>query len=349
VLDEEGALDELYRRLTPVMDALDGPAEVILVDDGSTDRSYDIMVDLGRRDPRIRAVRLSRNFGHQMAITAGLDHARGNAVIIMDADLQDPPEIVLEMAKRWRDGFEVVYGVRDERAGESRAKVMTARRFYQVMNRLSEIEIPADAGDFRLVDRKIVDAVTAMREHSRYLRGMFAWAGYRQTAVHYQRAARHAGRTKFPFRKMFRFAGDAITSFSAIPLRMTLVLGFVVSLLSVLLGIVAVICKSTGVYVVPGWASIVVGMAFLGGAQLTVLGVTGQYIARIYEEVKQRPLYLVRDSVGFRRPIDPTSMDPVDASGNGRDWSPCPDAGGAAPGRSEHSDRSTISPGVDNG
>jgi polyisoprenyl-phosphate glycosyltransferase len=295
ILDERETLPELHRRLCQVMDELDGSAEIILVDDGSTDGSFDVMRKLHEADDRVRVLRMSRNFGHQIAITAGLDHARGDAVVIMDGDLQDPPEVVPALAEKWREGFEVVYAVRDDREGESRVKLATASWFYRFLGHMSEVGIPRDAGDFRLIDRRVVDAVKAMPEHHRYLRGMFAWVGYDQAGVHYARDARHAGRTKFPMRKMLGFATDGIVSFSTVPLRMTLVLGFLVSLAAFVLAIFAVLAKVTGAYTVPGWASITVGVALLGGVQLTVLGVMGEYIARIHDEVKQRPLYLVRD------------------------------------------------------
>ena len=268
---------------------------MILVDDGSTDGSAEIMRGLHERDDRFTIVRLSRNFGHQVAISAGLDHARGNAVIVMDADLQDPPEVALELAKKWREGFDVVYAVRDDRAGESRTRLAITGRFYRFMSRLSEVPIPVDTGDFRLVDRRALDAVRSMPEHRRYLRGMFAWVGYDQTGVHYQRDARHAGVTKYPYRKLLKLATDGLASFSTVPLRLALNLGFIVSIASFLTGIVALVLRVAGVDAVPGWASIVVGVSFLSGVQLTVLGVMGEYIARIHEEVKQRPLYLVRD------------------------------------------------------
>jgi len=305
VLNERETLPELHRRLDAVMAQLDGPAEVVLVDDGSTDGSFAVMEELHARDPRVKVLRLSRNFGHQIALTAGLDHALGRAVIIMDADLQDPPEVALELARRWREGYDVVYAVRDERDGESRVKLATASWFYRLMGRMSEVPIPIDAGDFRLVDRRAVDAVSSMSEHSRYLRGMFAWVGYDQTGVCYSRSARYAGRTKFPMRKMVSFATDGIVSFSAAPLRLALAFGFFVSAISMLAGGVAIVCRLTGVYETPGWASIIVGMSFLGGIQLTVLGVMGAYIARIYDEVKQRPLYLVRDRLGGDGPKEP--------------------------------------------
>ena len=299
ILDERETLPELYRRLAIVTEQLPGPSEIVLVDDGSTDGSFDVMLGLHRSDPRVKVLRLSRNFGHQMALTAGLDHARGRAVIIMDGDLQDPPEVALELVRRWQEGYEVVYAVRNERVGESWVKRRTATAFYRMINRLSEVEMPQETGDFRLVDREAVDAVTAMREHRRYLRGMFAWIGYRQTGVPYDRDARYAGRTKFSMRRMLAFAIDGIVSFSEVPLRLVLTVGFVVSALSFLLGVGAAAAKLTDAYAAPGWASISVGIAFFSGVQLSVLGVVGIYVARIHEEVKQRPLYLVRDALGL--------------------------------------------------
>jgi dolichol-phosphate mannosyltransferase len=298
VLNEQETLRELYRRLTAVMAQLDGSAEILFVDDGSTDASFAVIEELHARDPRVRAIRLSRNFGHQVALTAGIDHATGNAVILMDADLQDPPEVVPEMARRWREGYEVVYAVRDSRDGESRLKLATAKWFYRSLARMSTTPLAVDAGDFRLVDRRAIDAVMSMREHARYLRGMFAWVGYDQTGVHYSRAPRYAGRTKFPLRRMLAFATDGIVSFSVAPLRFVLALGFFVSAASLLGALVAVVFWLTGAYLVPGWASIAVGIGFTAGIQLTVLGVMGLYVARIYEEVKQRPLYFVRDRIG---------------------------------------------------
>ncbi len=268
------------------------------MDDGSTDGSFDVMRKLHEADDRVRALRLSRNFGHQAAITAGLDHARGNAVVIMDGDLQDPPEVVPALADKWREGFDVVYAVRDEREGESRVKLATANWFYRLLGRMSDVDMPRDAGDFRLIDRRVVDALKAMPEHRRYLRGMFAWVGYDQVGVHYARDARHAGRTKFPMRRMVAFAADGIVSFSTVPLRMTLMLGFLMSAAALVLAGFAVLSKVTGAYTVPGWASITVGVALLGGVQLTVLGVMGEYLARIHDEVKRRPLYLLRDQLG---------------------------------------------------
>ena len=317
VFNERETLDELYRRLVPVLDALDGPAEAVLVDDGSTDGSYELMLSLHERDERFKLVRLSRNFGHQIALTAGLDHARGNAVVMMDADLQDPPEVALELAKRWREGYAVVYAVRERRERETRTKLMTAKLYYRLLGRLTEIDIPRDTGDFRLVDRRALRAMTSMREHNRYLRGMSAWVGFDQTGVQYVRDGRYAGRSKFSLRRMLRFALDGLVSFSTAPLRLTLNLGFLVSVVAFLVGFAAILVKVFDVYAVPGWASLVVVVALLGGVQLTVLGVMGEYVAQIHEEVKRRPLYLVRDRVGLEDVDDPL---PDPALGTGRPW-----------------------------
>jgi glycosyltransferase involved in cell wall biosynthesis len=296
--NEQETLAELVRRLRSVLERLDGEAEVIFVDDGSTDRSYELSLEARDSDPRFKVLRLSRNFGHQIAITAGMDVAAGNAVIVMDADLQDPPEVVLEMAARWREGFDVVYAIRDERAGETWLKRATAAVFYRVFGRMAEVKVPLDVGDFRLVDRRALDAFRAMRETNRYVRGMFSWIGFRQVGVPFERAERFAGSTKYPAAKMIKFATDGIVSFSTAPLRFALKLGFAVSALSFVFAITFLVSKLAGFYSVPGLASIAVVVSFLGGIQLVVLGVMGEYIARIHEEVKNRPLYLVRDAHG---------------------------------------------------
>jgi polyisoprenyl-phosphate glycosyltransferase len=302
IFNEKETLSELVRRLTLLLDTLDGPAEVVLVDDGSSDGSYELMVASRESDPRFKVLRLSRNFGHQIAITAGMDVAAGNAVIVMDADLQDPPEVVLEMAARWREGFDVIYGVREERAGDTRFKKATASAFYRFLRRISNIDVPLDVGDFRLVDRRALEAFKSMRETNRYVRGMFSWIGFRQVGVTFQRDERFAGDTKYPLTKMLKFATDGVVSFSAAPLRFALNLGFAVSALSFAFGVLAVIFKLAGLYSIPGLASIAVFVAFLGGIQLLVLGLMGEYIARIHDEVKDRPLYLVRDTHGLRGP-----------------------------------------------
>jgi glycosyltransferase involved in cell wall biosynthesis len=300
--NEEGVIRALAARLAEVMDLLDGDAEVILVDDGSRDRTYELMLAAADADERFRVVKLSRNFGHQVALTAGVDLAVGDAVIVMDADLQDPPEVVLEMAARWRDGYDVVYAVRDIREGETRFKRATAAAFYRAFNRISEVKVPVDVGDFRLVDRRVLDVFARMRESSRFVRGMFSWIGLRQTGVLYRREERFAGETKYPLRKMLRFAITGVISFSAAPLRAALNLGFFVSFLSFALGVWSVIVKLSGLYQVPGWTSIVVVTTLIGGVQLIVLGVIGEYIGDIHAEVKRRPLYVISELENFPEP-----------------------------------------------
>lgn len=297
VHDEADCLPELIPRLTRLMTALDGPAEVVLVDDGSRDASYDLMLQAHAADQRFRVIQLSRNFGHQAALTAGLDHATGRAVIAMDADLQDPPEVVLELAAKWREGYEVVHAVRSERRGDGAVKRATASLYYSLLQRLSDVEVPVNVGDFRLVDRQALEAFRSMRESNRYVRGLFAWIGYRQTEVPYARAPRYAGTTKYPPRKMMKLAFDGIIGFSTVPLRVALRVGFFLSALSILGGVLAIILKLTGT-LVPGWASLIVAITFVGGIQLFTLGVMGEYLSRIHEEVRARPLYLIRDAHG---------------------------------------------------
>jgi glycosyltransferase involved in cell wall biosynthesis len=297
--NEEGVIAELVARLAAVMDALDEDAETILVDDGSTDRTYELMREAAEADPRFRVVRLSRNFGHQIALTAGVDASAGDAVVVLDADLQDPPEVVLQLAARWREGFDVVYAVRDVRDGETPFKRMTAAAFYRAFNRISEVKVPLDVGDFRLVDRRVLDVFTRMRESNRFVRGMFSWVGLRQTGVLYRRSERFAGETHYPLRKMLRFAMTGVISFSSAPLRVALNLGFLVSGLSFALAGWSLVVKLAGFYNVPGWTSIVVVITLLGGIQLIVLGVIGEYIGDIHVEVKRRPLYVVDELENF--------------------------------------------------
>jgi len=299
IYNEQESLTALVDRLRPVLDKLDGPAEVVLVDDGSRDASYPMMIEINRRDPRFKIVQLSRNFGHQIAITAGMDLASGQAVVVMDADLQDPPEVILELAERWQEGYDVVYAVREQRDGETVFKRRTATMFYGLQRRLAEIEQPVEVGDFRLVDRRALDAFLQMRERNRYVRGMFSWIGFRQTAVPYSRASREAGKSKYPLRKMMRLALDGFVGFSTAPLRFALSLGLVMAAASVAYGIVVIALKLAGLGDVPGYASLLVTVTFLSGVQLIVVGMVGQYVARIYDEVRARPLYLVREARGF--------------------------------------------------
>jgi polyisoprenyl-phosphate glycosyltransferase len=302
IYNEEETFPELIKRVSEVIDLLDGPAEVVLVDDGSRDSSYQLMVEASLRDPRFKVVQLSRNFGHQLAITAGMDASSGQAVIVMDADLQDPPHVILEMAAKWQEGYEVVQAVRERRDGETIFKKTTATVFYNLLRRIAEIEQPVDVGDFRLVDRKALDAFLQMRESNRYIRGMFSWIGFRQTAVPYTRAPRHLGRSKYPLRKMLRFASDGIIGFSTAPLRLALGAGLLLATASVCYGLVAIALKLAGLPYVPGYASLLVTITFLSGVQLIMLGMVGQYVARIYDEARGRPLYLVRDARGFTAP-----------------------------------------------
>ena len=305
VFNEEETLPELLRRLALLLDKMDGECEVILVDDGSTDRGYELMASAREADARFKLLRLSRNFGHQIAVTAGLDAASGDAVIVMDSDLQDPPEVAIDLAARWREGFDVVYAVREERRGDSSFKRATAKVFYRVFRRMTDVDVPLDVGDFRLVDRRALDAFRSMRETNRYVRGMFSWIGFSQVGVPFRREERFAGETKYPLGKMVKFATDGIVSFSAAPLRFALKIGFAVSGLSFLLGAVFLVSKILGLYSVPGLASIAVFVAFLGGIQLFLLGIMGEYIARIHDEVKGRPLYLARDAKGLEPPRVP--------------------------------------------
>ena len=300
--NEEAVLRETHRRLSAVLERLDGlDYEVVYVDDGSRDRTPLVLQQLQAGDRRVRVVRFSRNFGHQIAVTAGVEHARGDAVVLIDADLQDPPEVIPEMVARWREGHDVAYGVRTDRPGESAFKLATAKAFYRGINRLSETPIPLDTGDFRLMDRKVVDALAAMPERDRFVRGMVSWVGFRQVAVPYRRDPRLAGESKYPLLKMVRFALDGVTSFSVQPLRVATWLGFAVSglaLVGILYALGLRLFTSTWV---AGWTAMMIAVLFLGGVQLLSLGVIGEYIGRIYGEAKRRPLYLVQERLGFDR------------------------------------------------
>jgi dolichol-phosphate mannosyltransferase len=277
--------------------------EVVFVDDGSKDASLEMLRALAEDEPRYGIVSFSRNFGHQVAITAGLDFARGEAVVVMDADLQDPPEVVTEMLDRWRDGYDVVYARRSKRAGESLFKRASAAIFYRLFARMIPIEVPLDTGDFRLMSRNVVLALRALKESHRFVRGMVAWVGFKQTAVVYDRPERFAGETKYPLRKMVRFAIDGITSFSVLPLRFSTYLGMISSFGAFALVVWAVVGKLMGV-TVPGWATTVGLVSLLGGIQLLMIGILGEYVGRIYEQVKQRPLYVMRERIGLQAAED---------------------------------------------
>jgi dolichol-phosphate mannosyltransferase len=305
VLNEEETITAFYQQVTAVMEGLGEPYELILVNDGSTDRSYEVMRCLHEQDPRVHVVDFSRNFGHQIAISAGLDQARGRAVIIIDSDLQDPPQVIPRLVERWRQGAEVVYAQRTKRAGETRFKLVTAALFYRLMRVLTAVDIPHDTGDFRLLDRRVVDALVAMREHHRFMRGLSAWVGFRQEAVPYDRQERFAGRTKYPLRKMIRFSIDAITSFSHVPLQLATTFGFLLAGLS-LVGILVAIILRIVTHAIIGQASTLILVLFMGGIQLIFLGIIGEYLGRIYDEVRARPLYIIREVLGDK-PEEPAA------------------------------------------
>ena len=295
VYDEVETLRDFYDRVQAAMDAIGEPWELVLVDDGSTDGSSDVIRDLAFEDIRVRPVLFSRNFGHQIAVTAGMDYSRGQAVVTIDTDLQDPPELIAELAEKWNEGYEVVYAVRTEREGESWFKRATAAVFYRVINRITEVDIPLDAGDFRLLDRKVVEALKKMREHHRFPRAMTAWVGFKQIGVSYKRSARQAGETKYPFRKMVRLAINAVTGFSYFPLQLATYFGFLSAALAILAIPIVIYLRLSGRGELSGQATTLIAVLFLGGVQLISLGILGEYIGRLYDEAKNRPLYVLRE------------------------------------------------------
>ena len=296
IYNEIGNLPELYRRIVEVMESTAEAWELILVDDGSSDGSTDYVRNLSQQDPRVRAVIFARNFGHQIAVTAGLDYSRGKAAVIIDADLQDPPEVILDLIARWREGYQVVYAIRKEREGETWFKLFTAKLFYRLIYRITDVDIPMDTGDFRLLDRKVVDVLSQMRERHRFLRGMSVWVGFRQTGVPYKRSARYTGETKYPLKKMVKFASDAVTSFSYFPLQLATYMGFISAGLSILAIPVVVILRITGYQAFIGQATTLIAVLFLGGVQLISLGILGEYVGRLYDQSKGRPLYIVSEA-----------------------------------------------------
>ena len=304
IYNENESLRELYRRVTAVMDTLETPWELVLVDDGSEDGSTDIIRELTSNDDKVRPVIFARNFGHQIAVTAGLDHSSGDAVIIIDADLQDPPEVILDLIQKWKEGFEVVYAVRAKRKGESWFKLFSAAAFYRIIQRITDVNIPMDTGDFRLLDRKVVQVLNTMREKHRFLRGMSVWVGFKQTGVEYDRAERYAGETKYPLKKMIRLASNAITSFSYFPLQLAMYLGFIAAGFSIIAIPVVIILRLAGSQAFYGQASTLIAVLFLGGVQLISLGLLGEYIGRLYDEAKGRPLYIVREDLEVEREKD---------------------------------------------
>jgi dolichol-phosphate mannosyltransferase len=291
VFDEEALIEVFCARVCAALD--DISFELVLVDDGSTDRTPELLAALAASDPRVRVIQLSRNFGHQTALTAGLDHAHGDAVVMLDADLQDPPEVITTMLEHWRAGSDVVYATRTDRDGESRFKLATARWFYRLFSAVGDVALEPDSGDFRLLDRAPLDALLSMRERNRFLRGMTVWVGYTQTAVPYERDARYAGETKYTLRKMLSFSLDAISSFSHRPLQLATLIGFLCAGLAFVLIPVVIALRIAGSYL-PGFGTITIAVLLLGGIQLMAIGMIGEYVGRIYDEVKRRPLYLVR-------------------------------------------------------
>lgn len=297
--NEEPVIVETLGRLREECAKLDRmEAQIICVDDGSEDRTFELLADAAMEDPRLQVIALSRNFGHQIAVTAGIDAAKGDAVVLIDADLQDPPELIHDMVARWRAGDDVVYGRRIERDGETPFKLLTAKAFYRILNRLSDVPIPLDTGDFRLMGRNVVDALKDMPERDRFLRGMVSWVGYRQSALEYERAERFAGKTKYPVRKMTRFALDGILSFSQRPLKMAIALGLLSSGFALLGIIYALGLRLFTEIWVEGWTALFIAVMFFGGVQLLCVGILGEYVGRIYQETKNRPLYFVRQRIG---------------------------------------------------
>ena len=297
--NEEVTLPELHRRINKVMEPLKENWELVLINDGSTDNTSQVMRTLHETDSRVHYIEFARNFGHQIAVTAGMDYAQGRVVILIDADLQDPPELILRMLDKWREGYKVVYAVRSERKGETWFKLFTAQLFYRLIYRITDVNIPLDTGDFRLMDRQVVDQMKAMKEHHRFIRGMTSWVGFKQTGVEYVREERFAGETKYPLRKMVRLAITAITGFSIFPLQLATFIGFATAIISAIFIVLVIIARLSGYHAFEGQATTLVMVLFLGGVQLISLGIIGEYLGRIYDEVRNRPLYVVNEAVGF--------------------------------------------------
>jgi dolichol-phosphate mannosyltransferase len=310
--NEEEVIEETVKRLRDLCDTIvDLTLELVFIDDGSTDQTRPLLKKFAADDPRVKLVSFARNFGHQIAVTAGLDAANGDAVVIIDADLQDPPEIIPQMIAKWRDGYDVVYGTRTDRPGESAFKLATARAFYRILNRLSDIPIPLDTGDFRLISRNVVDTLRAMPERDRFVRGMVCWVGFNQTTVPYKRAQRLAGTSKYPLRKMLPLAIDGILSFSTKPLQMSISMGMFCALLALLGICYALFFRLFTDRWVEGWTALAIAILFIGGVQLICVGILGEYVGRIYQEIKSRPLYVVREYIGFHRDGPAMSRSPI--------------------------------------
>lgn len=299
VFNEEETIEKFYDRTVKVMDKLGKETELIFVNDGSTDKSLEKILNICSKDQRVKVVSFSRNFGHQIAITAGMDYASGEAIVCIDADLQDPPELIIQMVEKWQEGFDVVYAIRAERKGETFFKKITAKIFYRLIKRMTNIEIPLDTGDFRLISKKALKTIKSMREYHRFVRGMVSWIGYNQTGISFVREKRFAGVTKYPLKKMIKLALDGILSFSYFPLQLATYFGFMVAGISFLGIMYVVFLKIFTNIPLPGWSSQMISILFLGSVQLICLGIIGEYLGRIYDEVKKRPLYIVEKAVGF--------------------------------------------------
>ena len=310
--NEEEVISETLKRLKEFCAGLkDLDVELIFVDDGSRDRTRVLLKGYAAEDSRIKVICFARNFGHQIAVTAGIDAARGDAVVLIDADLQDPPEVIHQMIAKWREGYDVVYGTRTERPGESAFKLATARSFYRLLNKLSDVPIPLDTGDFRLMSRPVVDTLSAMPERDRFVRGMVSWVGFKQIALPYKRAERFAGESKYPLRKMLRFATDGILSFSTKPLQLSIGLGLICAFFSLIAIAYALYLRIFTSTWIPGWTAMMIAVLFIGGVQLVSTGILGEYIGRIYNEIKKRPLYVVQEYVGFVEDGPASSRSPV--------------------------------------
>ncbi len=296
---EEEVVDECYKKLTSVLEDNQYDYEIVFVNDGSTDKTPELLKALADRDKRVKVVDFSRNFGHQTAVTCGIDMSKGDAIVIIDADLQDPPEVIKSMVDLWKQGYDVVYGKRAKRKGETWFKLVTAKMFYKFLQYMSEVKIPRDTGDFRLIDRKVADVFKAMPERNRFIRGMIAWIGFNQTFVEYERDERFAGETKYPLKKMLKFAADGIIGFSSKPLKLIANLGVLTVVFSFLIIVYSILSKLFGKNVESGWTSIMLAVTFFGGVQMIAMGILGEYIARIYDESKNRPLYIVKDKRNF--------------------------------------------------
>ncbi len=303
VMNEEGNIPLMYERIKNTFEKINEKFELIFVDDGSKDRSLEKMVELSEHDSRVKVIKLSRNFGHQIGVTAGIDHAKGDAVIMIDGDLQDPPEVIEQFIEKYKQGYNVVYAVRKKRKGESWFKRITAAFFYRILKKLTKIHIPVDTGDFRLIDRKVTNSLVSIREKHRFIRGLTSWSGFKQTGVEYVRDPRKYGETKYPLKKMIRFAFDGITSFSFFPIKICIIIGFIVGFMAFLLTGYIIIKRLIYNQAIEQWASIMVAIMFLSGIQLFFMGIFGDYIGRIYDEVRDRPLYLVDEVYGIKSAV----------------------------------------------